>query len=218
MLEPLAVWVPGAKIFLISDPAHFVKKARGNFHKSKTAADGTRKLLVPAFLVHMILRCFPAPAEWANECRPEDFCGATVGEEWYMRVLGRLYFLLASGNQPLYETHLPAQDPRIAELLSILWIVRTWREWLAHEARLQGWSAADMHSHFLSHQLAYDIETMIEGFVGLIAYRVQRWGRAGIRARQITQDSLESLFGRLRCMHAAAWAWSRPKWPEPGFF
>jgi hypothetical protein len=190
------IWVPGAKIFLISDPAHMVKKSRSNFYKSKTGPGATRTLLVPAFLVLMILRHFPSPD--LNACRPEDFQGDTVGEEWYMRVFGRLYFLLASGAQPLYNTADPTRDPRVAELLAILWIVRTWREWLQHEGALAGWSAAEIHFKFLSHQIAYDIETMIEGFIALLEYREQRWGEAAVRVRQLSQDSLESLFGRLR--------------------
>ena len=39
---------------------------------------------------------------------------------------------------------------------------------------------------------------MIEGFCGLVEYREQRWTKANIRARSCSQDSLESLFGRLR--------------------
>ena len=105
---------------------------------------------------------------------------------------------LGRGNQRLYDTADPARDSRIAELQAILRIVRAWYQWSEHEGQLSGWTAAETHARFLSHQIFYDIQTMIEGFIGLVAYREQRWGAASIRARQITQDSLESLFGRLR--------------------
>ena len=70
---------------------------------------------------------------------------------------------------------------------------------MEHVGELTGTSAGERHRQFLSHQLFWDMQSMIEGFIGLVEYREQRWGGcAGVRARSCSQDSLESLFGRLR--------------------
>ena len=50
----------------------------------------------------------------------------------------------------------------------------------------------------LSHQLYFDLECMIMGFVGLIDDQIAVYGRVSIIARRVNQDSLESLFGSLR--------------------
>ena len=124
---------------------------------------------------------------------------ATLGEEWYLRVFGRTFDLLASGHQSLYESADPICEPRIAELQDILRLVRAWHDSAARVGELQGMSKKEANSHFFSHQLYFDIQMMIEGFIGLVRYRELRWGSASVRPRSAaSQDSLESLFGRLR--------------------
>ena len=50
----------------------------------------------------------------------------------------------------------------------------------------------------LSHQLFFDVQMMVEGFIGLLQYMEQKYGSIAIIARKLNQDSLESLFGHLR--------------------
>ena len=52
--------------------------------------------------------------------------------------------------------------------------------------------------HGLSHQLFFDIQMMVMGFVGLLSYLELRHGTVAVSARKCNQDSLESLFGHLR--------------------
>jgi hypothetical protein len=185
-------WKKNSKIWLISDSSHGVKKCTNNFEKSLSHGS-TRDLRVPPFLVQMVLKHFPSPTS-----RADNFTGASVGEEWFIRVFGRLYFLLGSGRQTLYQTADSTVDSRIAELNAILKILRAWHDYIEHMGRRAGALAKETHSHFLSHQLYYDLQTMIEGFIGLVRDREARWGQAGVRARNVCQDSLESMFGRLR--------------------
>ena len=184
---------PDSVIFLISDPSHGGKKARNNLNSSGALADTTKNMRVPAWLLIAVLSFFqPVGAV-------DTYQGATVGIEWYFRIFGRLYFLMASGTQDLYFSSDPTVDTRIQEMLDILRILRAWHDCTEHYGTLEGTNSTVTHSHFISQQLYYDIQTMIEGFIGLLAYRSAQWGRNGaVRARCISQDSLESLFGRLR--------------------
>ena len=152
-------------------------------------------MLVPVWLLVAVLASFPPSSTTVRE----SFVGSTVGAEWYIRVFGRLYFLLASGSQSLYHSADPAVDRRIQELLDVLRILRAWYDCTEHYGRLEGTSPTETHSHFITHQLYYDVQTAIEGLIGLVEYRQARWHGAGpVRVRCLSQDSLESLFGRLR--------------------
>ena len=53
---------------------------------------------------------------------------STVGIEWYCRVLGRCYTLMAATRQPYYRS---LDDPRLQELRDILALVRAWHEYNA---------------------------------------------------------------------------------------
>lgn len=120
-----------------------------------------------------------------------------MGEEFYIRVFRRCYDLLASRSQTNYNS---VHDSRIEELRTILALVRAWYQCNEHFGNVAQLSKTECHKKFLSHQLYWDIQLMIEGFIGLVQYREQRWGlgNADVRARNCSQDSLESLFGRLR--------------------
>ena len=190
---------PNAKIFFISDPSHLIKKFCNHFEKSAAGATA-RDMLVPQHLVQLVLRRYPPPAPYTLDALE---VGETVGEEWYARVVGRLYDLMASSRQPIYRGYRGDVDTRerVAELIDIL---RIFREWYTYnEAADRGdesISSKQRHSHFLSHQLYFDLQHMIEGFLGLLLYRGERHGpeEGSVCARNISQDSLESLFGRLR--------------------
>ena len=190
-------FVEDAKIFFMSDPAHWIKKVVTHWEKSKRG--GARHLLVPDFLIQLILARCPPPAPHQQQ-QPER--GATCGMEWYCRVFGRVYELLGGSHEPLFRSH--AKDgsglcrltpPRLEELQAALSIVRAWH---AHNSQLPGLSAKQRASHGFSHQLFWDTQMMIEGFLGLLADLQQRHGGYVVRARMLNQDSLESLFGRIR--------------------
>ena len=184
---------PNSKIFLISDPSHMGKKTRNNMASSDSFGTATRDMMTPDWLVRTVLERLPQPGA------PETFVGATVGVEWMIAVFGRLYFLMASGYQSRYTSGDAADDPRIMELTAILKVIRAWYECTELYGRLEGTNATVTHSHFISPHLYYDLQTMVEGFIGLLKYRNDKWGAQGaVRVRCLSQDSLESLFGRLR--------------------
>ena len=183
-----------AKIFFISDPSHLVKKVRNRWWKSNAR--------LPDFLVQLVLQRFEPIGPDGAQMPAIRAAGSSAGEECFARVFGRLYDLMASSHQPPYyhgRTPIGQPDPRIAELLGILDFVRAW-----HEYNLAAYGNTDTgHKprpawHFLSHQLYFDTQLMIEGFVGLLTYLEQRDGVIRIFARKINQDSLESLFGHIR--------------------
>ena len=189
---------PEPKIWFMSDPAHWVKKVVTHWEKSKP--DGSRHLILPDFLVQLILQHFP-PDSFPQR-RPEP-PHPTVGMEWYCRVWGRVYSLLGGSDQPFFRSH-AAADERIAcpltprrleELRDTLRLVRAWH---AHNSQLPGLTAKQRASHGFSHQLFWDTQIMIEGFLGLLDDLQRRHGRFVVRARMLNQDSLESLFGRIR--------------------
>ena len=182
-------FVPGGrrKLWFMSDPAHWVKKVVTHWEKSK--AGGTRHLQIPDYLVQLVLSRCPPPAPHAAQ-RPER--GDTVGMEWYCRVLGRCYTLMAATRQPYYRS---LDDPRLQELRDILALVRAWHE---YNAQLPDLSAKERSSRGFSHQLYWDTQIMIEGFLGLLDDLHSRHGSFVVRVRMLNQDSLESLFGRIR--------------------
>ena len=66
-----------------------MKKVVTHWEKSKQGGKpGARHLRIPDHLVQLVLRRCPLPAPHAHQS-PER--GATVGIEWYCRVLGRCY-------------------------------------------------------------------------------------------------------------------------------
>ena len=182
-----------AKIFFISDPSHFIKKCCNHWEKSKDLP-GSRSLALPDLLVQQLLLLF----EPSGTARVD---GKTVGEECFARLFGRLYDLLASSYQPPYyhgEVPLGAgvRDPRIRELRDILLFVRMWHDFV--EAYYATAGAKERSARFLSHQLYFDLQMMIDGFIELLTYLQGQEGVIAVIARKLSQDSLESLFGSLR--------------------
>ena len=182
-------FVPGGrmKLWFMSDPAHWVKKVVTHWEKSKVG--GTRHLQIPDHLVQVVLRRCPPPI---NLVPQQHESGKTVGEEWYCRVLGRCYSLMAATRQPYYRG---LDDERLQELRDILALVRAWHE---YNAQLPNLTAKERSSRGFSHQLFWDTQIMIEGFLGLLDDLHQRHGSFVVRVRMLNQDSLESLFGRIR--------------------
>ena len=174
-----------ARVYFMSDPSHLIKKYCNHFEKSFESS--SRRLRLPTFLVQLVLRSLEpsGPAE-----------GFSIGEECFMRVFGRLYELTANSRQPPYyhgTAPIGTADPRIDELQDILAFVRTWFKFTQ-----EAYPAKERASHFLSHQLYFDTQMMIEGFVGLLTYLEARDGVICVIARKLNQHSLESLFGQLR--------------------
>ena len=185
-------YVPGhtTKMWFMSDPAHWVKKVVTHWEKSKQGGKpGARHLRIPDHLVQLVLRRCPPPAPHAHQS-PER--GATVGIEWYCRVLGRCYAIMGGAHQPRFQR---LDDPRLQELRDILALVRAWH---AYNAARPGLTAAQKAARGFSHQLLWDTQIMIEGFLGLLSDLHARHGSFIVRVRMLNQDSLESLFGRIR--------------------
>jgi len=179
-------FVKGAKIWFMSDPAHWVKKVVTHWEKSKPG--GARHLKIPDYLVQIILKRYPPPAP--SVLRQPEW-GKTVGIEWYCRVFGRCYALMAATRQPYYRS---LEDPRLQELRDILAIVRAWHE---YNAQLPDLTPKERASRGFSHQLFWDTQIMIEGFLGLLDDLQSRHTGFVVRVRMLNQDSLESLFGRI---------------------
>ena len=191
--QPGRAWCPnpfikGAKIWFMSDPAHWIKKVVTHWEKSKPG--GVRYLRIPDFLVQLVLSRCPPPDGHVHR-NPEY--GSSCGMEFYCRVFGRLYMLMGASRQQHYES---LTDERLQELRDILAIVRAWH---AHNAQVVGETAKQRASRGFSHQLFWDTQMMIEGFLGLLHDLASRHGGMfNVRVRMLNQDSLESLFGRVR--------------------
>ena len=183
-------FIPGGrrKIWFMSDPAHWVKKVVTHWEKSRPG--GARHLRIPDHLVQVVLRRCPPPAPHTAQQSGER--GDTVGMEWYCRVFGRCYTLMAATRQPYYRS---LDDARLQELRDILAIVRAWHK---YNAQLPDLTAKERSSRGFSHQLYWDTQIMIEGFLGLLDDLDSRHGSFVVRVRMLNQDSLESLFGRIR--------------------
>jgi len=165
-----------------------------------TSKKGSRYMCIPEHLVRSILYRFPAPGHAA------PIRGECDGLECYMRVAGRLWELLGSGSAPVYTTANPKKDVRIQELLDIKAWVSYWHEFNVDAACNATASAAEKKAMGFSHQLLFDTNLCITGFIDVVADLERRHGtgdfkaKTGCRliARKLCQDALESLFGRLR--------------------
>jgi len=185
-------FVPGhkTKMWFMSDPAHWVKKVVTHWEKSKhNGKPGARYLRIPDHLIQVVLKRCPPPAPHAHQT-PER--GRTVGMEWYCRVLGRCYAIMGGAHQPFFRR---LDDPRLQELRDILSLVR---EWHKYNASLPAITSSEKSARGFSHQLLWDTQIMIEGFLGLLEDLQTRHGSFVVRVRMLNQDSLESLFGRIR--------------------
>ena len=81
------------------------------------------------------------------------------------------------------------------ELRDILALVRAWH---AYNAARPNLAAGQKSARGFSHQLLWDTQIMIEGFLGLLSDLQVRHGSFIVRVRMLNQDSLESMFGRIR--------------------
>lgn len=190
------------KIFFISDPSHLIKKYCNHWEKSAEGT-GPRSLMLPDFLVRLVLSLFePSGAPPVRGSAFATPTRATTGEECFARVFGRLYDLMASSWQPPYyhgeqrPINQQRPDPRVDELQDILRFVCAWHDY--NEVAYAAATPKERSSRFISHQLYFDTQMMIKGFVGLLTYLEARDGVIRVIVRKLNQDSLESLFGQLR--------------------
>ena len=202
------------KIWFVPDISHFLKKARNNFSSSHCAG-GTRNMYIPKVLANFILdqvpfgiearalasdddELEPPPAQESPEYTPiAQLAQETEGEETYIIVMGRLYELMTDP-MPYYAGSV-AREPRILELQFLLKWVKAWHRYNAVLQPGGPVDSADRGRWGLSHQLFFDLQCMVEGFVGLVDDLLQEHGSLALLASPtLNQDTLESLFGLLR--------------------
>ena len=205
-------------IWFVPDMSHFLKKSVNNFEKSFPQSGGTREMIIPDAIVQLIVSQVtdiapPPPSEDDDEPmeppqqlpeeeqsgRPDigNLAYKTAGEECYVMLMGRLYELLTD-RVPYYQGSLQ-KEPRIMELLFILKVVRTWHQYNLALYSIGPKTLAERRAWGLSHQLLFDLECMVEGFVGLVDDLLLEHGSLALLASPtLNQDTLESLFGVLR--------------------
>lgn len=194
---------PGLKIFCIPDSSHGAKKAINNLESAWVGACEKRRLLLPELLVTSILTSIP-PLEPQDGHRGQSLPRGdgpgedTCGEEAYLFLMRRIYDLMNS-YEPYYRGELQ-HEPRLIELRWCQKWLRAWRKFneivdVGHVV-----SQTERAKWGLSHQLWFDLDLMIEGFIGLINSMVAEFGagNVAVRGRAMNQDTLESMFSSLR--------------------
>ena len=175
-----------AELFMFSDQSHAMKKANTNWY--------SRDMGIPDTYCQMVLQAHPQPG-----APPGPEVGETVGIETYVRVWARLWELLGDSHQPAFWTGDAAKDLRIRELEDILRWFQMWHEYNAGAAAYAGMEKKERSAQGMTHQLYYDTHSMVDAFLRLLqALENDHPNGFRIFARRLCQDSLESLFGRLR--------------------
>lgn len=205
---------PWRKLFFISDPAHALKKPANNWEKSTEL--GCRNLLLPDPIVRAILDQVHQPlAETRAQTRARtarrkqqggeetnpiaNAAARTEGEETFIYLMGRIYEHMTDHKPYMAKSAREIErDARVIELRFLLKILRAWHMYNATVSVGQNVSAKDRASWGLSHQLHFDLQLEIEGFLGLLHDQVERHGSVALLPRKLSQDTLESLFGCLR--------------------
>ena len=207
-------------IWFVPDPSHFIKKCTNNLEKSHVRV-GSRRMMLPEPLVKMVLsqvdKSFTSHAAGSADAScsergrptlsrrqlppgPAAQCGGartSEGEECYLWLMGRAYTRLT--HRKPYDGN-PA-NPRIKELEFILSVVRKWHQYNM-TMRVAGGkqpSKAERQKWGLSHQLLFDFECMIEGFIGLLADLKSRYTKVAVLARKINH---QAVMIRIRCLSA----------------
>ena len=185
---------------MLSDSVVCVHKVP-SYVSTTTYQDGEkRRLLLPelhADAIHASIPPLfngPAPLRSGTAGPNEE----TYGEEAYLYVMRRIYELMNS-YEP-YSAGEQQNEPRLMELRFILKWLTSWRKYndlidVGHSV-----SATERAMWGLSHQLWFDLECSIEGFIGLINAMVANYGagKVFVRGRALNQDTLESMFSSLR--------------------
>ena len=192
---------PGGKIFVIPNLSHGAKKAINNLEGSHVGRDEKRRLLLPELLVDAIPSSIPPLFDFLPPTIESGGVGPgedTRGEEAYLYVMRRIYDLMNS-HQP-YVAGEQQREPRLLELRFLLKWLLAWRKYndivdVGHHV-----SPTERAKWGLSHQLNFDFECAMEGFIGLINAMVSEYGtgRVAVRGRALNQDTLESMFSSLR--------------------
>ena len=185
----------------------FYKNCTNNLESSHIRG-GTRRMMLPEPLVKIVLsqvdKSFTSHAAGSADAscsergrptlRPSELppgqaarCGGartSEGEECYLWLIGRAYTLLT--HRKPYDNN-PA-NPRIKELEFILSVFRKWNQYnMTMRVAGEQPSNAERQKWGLSHQLLFDFECMIEGFIGLLADLESRYKKVAVLARKINQ-------------------------------
>ena len=200
---------PWRKLFFISDPAHALKKPANNWEKSTEL--GCRNLLLPEPIVRAILSQVHQPlAAQMMQTRAQReqqqhaasigaIAARTEGEEAFIYLMGRIYEHLTDQKPYMAKTTAAIEkDARVVELRFLLNVLRAWHTYNATVGVGQAVGAKDRASWGLSHQLFFDLQLEIEGFLGLLHDQIERHDSVCLQPRKLSQDTLESLFGCLR--------------------
>jgi len=210
---------PRRKLFFIADPAHGLKKPANNWEKSHVSDEHGNHMYMPEPFVHAILSQVVQPladvqiAARAREAADaaEGLCAAaapdsisglaarTQGEEAFIYLFGRVYehFVDAKPYMAKSKEQLE-RDARVIELRFLLKVLRGWHTYNATVDVGATVPAAERAKWGVSHQLFFDFQLEIEGFLGLLHDQLERHGSVCLLPRRLSQDSLESLFGCLR--------------------
>ena len=202
---------PWRKLFFISDPAHALKKPANNWEKSTEL--GCRNLLLPEPIVRAILSQVNQPladhvvqtrarsAAWREQQHAASIgtvAARTEGEEAFIYLMGRIYEHLTDQKPYMAKTtNAIEKDARVVELRFLLKVLRAWHTYNATVSVGETVSAKERASWGLSHQLFFDLQLEIEGFLGLLHDQVEHHSSVCLQPRKLSQDTLESLFGCL---------------------
>jgi hypothetical protein len=208
---------PNRKLFFISDPAHALKKPANNWEKSLREGLGARNLLLPDPLVRALLDQVHQPlaaraqtrsltAQERTEQRAARagesiaaVAARTEGEEAFIYLIGRIYEHMTDAKPYMAKSKEALErDARVGELRFLLKVLRAWHTYNATVGAGQGCTSAERAAWGLSHQLFFDLQLEIEGFLDLLHDQIERHGSVSLLPRKLSQDSLESLFGCLR--------------------
>ena len=122
----------------------------------------------------------------------------TEGVEAYIRIFARTWELLGDGSQPAFWTGDESKDLRIRELQDILRWFQMWHEYSASAKALAHLEKPERSARGLTYQLYYDTHSLIDAVLRMLRHLDSRGRPYRILARRLCQDSLESLFGRMR--------------------
>ena len=126
----------------------------------------------------------------------------TEGIEAYMYVFGRIYEhmtdhkpYMAAGDAAHERLE---KDKRVVELRFLLNFLRQWHYYNHTIDVGEEKTPAQRALWGLSHQLFFDVQLEIEGFLDLLHDQISVHGSVSMKPRKLSQDSLESLFGCIR--------------------
>ena len=212
---------PWRKLWFISDPSHCHKKPANNWEKSGEGDTFTKLMMMPEPIVEAVLsqvvqvaadkalidraradRARRAQGEGDSEPDPgtiAHLAGMTKGHEAFIYIFGSIYSDFTDPKP--YMANSPEaleRDRRVVELRFLLKVLRAWHTYNEGIDVREVKTSKERASWGLSHQLFFDMQMEIEGFLGFLHEQITEHGSVCMLARKVSQDSLESLFGMLR--------------------